>query len=659
MISIQHGGVVRRPGSRFIAEIKDSEQARYIKFVYSNVEAYILEFGNLYFRVYANRTQITDMGPVEVVTPFTTATLDDLRYVQIANTLFITHKQGQVRPQIITRSDDVTWTIADMDMRDGPYLDAPGSVDPTITTTLTPSAKTGSITITASAIDGINGGIGFVSTDVGRLIRLTNPASDTFWGWAVITAVTDSTHVDADVKSDFARAGVAAPSQNWRLGAWSDTDGWPVLMSFYQQRALFGGTLSYPNTIDASKSGDFTNFAPSLVDGEIDDDSGMRFTIASSTINVIEWMQEAVRCLGIGGFGKEFTLNRGLDIQILAPTNVKISPESSWGSSDNSRIPALVAGKNIVFLDNSDLKLRQFVYNVQQDSFDGEVLSDLSEHLCRGGIIDMDFQKQPFPVIWMVRNDGKLIGFTYDTQNKVFGWHVQEIAASAAGAAVVESIAVIPETQSEDVYLLVKRTINGQTKRYVEILEQPYRATHDDDGIVTDQEDAYYVDCGITYDGVPTDTISGLDHLEGEIVKVLTDGATHPDRTVSGGEITLDAEYSVVHVGLGYSSILETLPMYPKRIGDVLGKTKTVYGLALRFFETLGGTFGPDTATQEIISYRSMDDVMDSPPALFTGLVSLPFAGPWDKAVEVVVRQDDPLPMTILALEMEALTSER
>ena len=183
-----HGGVSRRPGTRFIAEVKSSSAStRLIRFQFSVSQAYVLEFGNNYFRIFKDGGAITSgspAAPVEVTTTYTTAQLFDLKFSQSADVMYVVHEGHPVRK--ISRTSDTAWTIADVEFKRGPFMDTNST-----TTTLTANARTGSsITISASAVTGINSNTGFQSTDVGRYVKLHH-------GYAKITAVTNTTTVTA------------------------------------------------------------------------------------------------------------------------------------------------------------------------------------------------------------------------------------------------------------------------------------------------------------------------------------------------------------------------------------------------------------------------------------------------------------------------------
>ena len=180
-----------------------------------------------------------------------------------------------------------------------------------------------------------------------------------------------------------------------------------------------------------------------------------------------------------------------------------------------------------MFVQRASRKVRELVYNFDSDSYQAPDLTVLAEHITDSGITEMAFQQEPDNIVWCVLTDGRFVGMTYRREENVVGWHEHIIGGSfGSGNAVVESVAVIPGDLNEDnVYLVVKRTINGATARYIE--------TFSNFDFGTDVQDAFFVDSGLTYSGSAATTISGLNHLEGQSVSILANGATHPNKTVS------------------------------------------------------------------------------------------------------------------------------
>jgi hypothetical protein len=152
-------------------------------------------------------------------------------------------------------------------------------------------------------------------------------------------------------------------------------------------------------------------------------------------------------------------------------------------------------------------------------------------------------------------------------------------------------------------------------------------------------------------------TLTGLTHLEGESLAVLGDGTAHPEETVASGSITLDRYYNKVHMGLGY-----TAQMKPMRIeggaakGTSQGMIKRIHRIVIRFFETLGCKVGPDSDNLEVVPFRAGSDPMDTGPPLFTGDKSVLFRGPYEREGDILIVQDQPLPMTICSIVSELVT---
>ena len=217
------------------------------------------------------------------------------------------------------------------------------------------------------------------------------------------------------------------------------------------------------------------------------------------------------------------------------------------------------------------------------------------------------------------------------------------LTSTSQGAPVVETITAIPSGAEDQVYISVKRTVNAATTRSVAYLKSLY--------FNDDVEDAFFVDNGLTYDSTATTTISGLNHLEGETIQILADGAAHADKTISGGSITLDRSASKVHIGYGYTSSLETLRMEAgAEDGIAQGKIKRIHGVTARFFQTVGAELGPDNNNLDRLPFRDSSMSMDQAVPLFNGDKEISFPSGYDNDAKIVIRQTQPLPMTILAI---------
>jgi len=709
-----HGSAARRSGTQFVAEVKDSSaKTRLIPFEFSTTQTYMLEFGNQYIRFYkddgqilesdvtisgataadpvvitatahgysnddeisisgvvgmtelnnkrylvANKTtntfEITDIdgndidgsgftaytsGGVanrvyEISTPYLTAELFDIKFAQSADVMYITHPNHEVEK--LSRTGHTSWTLADVDFTDGPYLD-----DNITTTTLNPSHHTVGTgrTLVASSTTGINGGSGFQSTDVGRLFRFVD-------GYGKITAVTDTLNATMEVIEDM---GSSTASTDFALGAFSDTTGHPTCVTFFEQRLVFAGTTDQPQTVFFSKSGDYENMNENR-GGTVADDDAIIYTIASNQVNAIRFMT-ATRTLIIGTAGGEFAVSGGGTDVAITPTNILIKKQSNHGAANVDAIPA---GNATLFLQRAKRKLRELAYNFDVDGYVSPDLTILAEHVTEGGLTQLSYQQEPNQIIWGTRDDGELVGLTYQREQQVVAWHRHIFGGVfGSGNTVCESVATIPTDNSEyQTWVINKRTINSVTRRYVEYI-------NDFDFDETDDTTFNFLDSQLNYDGSSTDTITGLDHLEGQTVSILADGSTHPDKTVSSGSITLDRNVTKAKVGLGYTSLLQTMRIDAgSQDGTSQGKTKRIFDIAIRLYESIGVEVGPDLTNMERIPFRSSADAMDEGLGVFTGDKEVEFRGNYETDGFIFVRQTQPLPLTILSLYPRLQTND-
>jgi hypothetical protein len=493
--------------------------------------------------------------------------------------------------------------------------------------------------LTASAVTGINDGTGFVASDVGRPIRLLG--SDGRWRWAKIIARTSSTVVTIQLYNH------ALPDLNpivsWRLGAWSDTTGWPAAIEFFAGRLCFARTATQPQTVWMSEVDDFTSFH--ISDPLVDSDA-IEATITSGSINEVKWLAEGTS-LFAGTTAAVRTFGPSSTQAAVSPTNLQQRRETNFGAS---ALQPLRLGNTALYSGYYRKDLRELVYSFDVDGFTSQDLSILSEHLLRPQIKQLAYAQNPDSVVWHVMDDGTCAGMTYERDQQVVAYHKHVFGGVfGSGAAVVESVTTIPATTRDETWFVIKRTIDGATVRYVERLSVGLDTTDD-------KEDATFLDSHLTYSGVATSTLSGLDHLEGETVKVWGDGAYLGEYEVATGAIDLgDYEVTQACVGLSYTSIMETLSPEMGAQGGVaqtrIGRVSEVF---LRLYRALGGTIGgSDSVRQETILYRDDNDPMDTSPALFTGDRRIEIEMNWERGKRLMVTHSDPTPFTLLGLIYE------
>jgi hypothetical protein len=303
-------------------------------------------------------------------------------------------------------------------------------------------------------------------------------------------------------------------------------------------------------------------------------------------------------------------------------------------------------------------------FSFEADGFRAADMTELAEHITSGGIVEMAYQKEPDSVVWVVRADGTLLGMTYRREQDVVGWHSHVLGGRSDADGVqarVESVAVIPSSDGtrDELWLVVQRHIDGAVRRHIEYLERPLP----DDG---DQVDAFYVDAGLTGTFDPPETaVSNLSHLEGETVQVLADGASHPNKTVSGGSITLDRLSSKVHVGLPYDGLseLQTLNLEAGSAdGTAQGKTKRITHCTMRFHRSRGVKAGPDTDNLDPLPelmFRDPSTPMGEPDPLFTGDSRIPWPSGYDREARITLVPVGPFPCTLIGIYPQVLTQDR
>ena len=633
-VVLMHGGLTKRPGTRFIREIKTSSGsnsgARLVPFVFSKTQAYVLEFGHNYIRFYKDEGIIVSSGttPYEIATTYTAAQLDELEFVQSADILYIVH--GSHEPAKLSRTGHTAWTLTDVDFKDGPYNAVNGT-----STTFSSSATTGSVTITASSSV-------FTANDVGRWIRMKAPDK---WGAAEITGYTSGTQVTASVHADFPIENASTTTKDWRLGAFY-IGNYPTKATFYEERLIYANTDSHPNTVWGSVSGDFDTFSPSGADATIADSDGLNFTLSSDQVNQITVMYGG-KYLHLFTKNGTFNMSSGSATQGLSPTTVQVINETNDGAADKKVIPA---SKSTLYIGKNKKRLREFAYNIDYDSYTSPDMTVLSEHLGFGNFEEAYFANYPNNVVWVRRGDGKLLGFTYYRNQDVTAWHQHTIAGTNAK---VKSIATIPGVNDayDTVYMIVERTINSATKQYVEFLEEEYREA---DGHTKD--DAFFLDSGLSYSGGSTTSISGLDHLEGETVTVLNNGAVESTKTVSSGAITLTNATTKCHVGLAYDAELESVNVEPKsQYGTTQGKRGRIDKCIFRVFETVGLKAGPTSTSVDVVPFRTTTSTMSATTPK-TGDYTFLMPASYTTENKLYVKSDTPHPCTISAIMIQMST---
>lgn len=635
-IATVQGPATRRPGTRFVAATRNNADANLFPFEFSTEQAYIIEATEGFFRFYRNLGRIESGGGIiEIATPYTTDMLDELKYCQSADTMFITHPA--VAPRKLTRASHVSWSIVSMAalLLDGPYFDVN-----TTGTTLAPSATSGNITITASAVTGINDGQGWLASDVNRPVRIQHGST---WGWARITSRVSTTVVNAAVVSAF---GAATATSEWRIGAFSEASGWPTCATFFEERLCFAGTPTQPQTIWMSETGNFESFAPSEANGTVVADNAITVTISDDRVNAIKWLSSGTD-LQIGTVGGTFICRASSQNEAIAPDNVTIRRQTTTGAAD--RMPIRIDAA-VLYIQRARRKLYEMAFNFESDRYLSPEMTMLARHITRPKLAEIAYQDEPWSVLWSVLDNGTLGGFTYVRDQKVTAWHRHDMGGSMVA---VKSIACIPGDGQSELWLVVERVINGAVRRYVEYLS--YEFWPDD---ASDKADACFVDSALKYSGAPATSFTGLDHLEGQTVQVYADGGALPDAVVQAGGVTLGQAASAVTIGLGYTSDLETLDIdVGAAAGSAMGARRRIDRIVIKMLNSLGFQYGRD-GQMDRAELRLNADPMNASPPLLTGDKIVQFPKGWDTECRVRVLQDQPLPCTVAALAPRMTTND-
>ncbi len=420
----------------------------------------------------------------------------------------------------------------------------------------------------------------------------------------------------------------------WAHSAFSLARGYPAVAALHEQRLVFANTVQQPFGLWASASGDYTNFLPGTRDDET-----IAYNIAANQADPIRWLSSASD-LVIGTLSQEFAAFGGGLGDPITPSNTRIVPQSGEGSNG---APPVKAGVDTLFVNRAGRKVFALVNESDAGSYTSMDLLELAEHLTLShSITRIAWAKNPASVLWALRSDGTLIALTYRRDQQIYAWTKHPMNGA------VESIAVMPSSdgRTDELWLIVRRTIDSQTKRYVEFLASPFEPTHPED-----KSQMGFLDSALRYSGPATSALSGLYHLEGQTVKIVTDGALHADRQVVGGKITLDKPAENVWAGLAYTSRLRTLRLDVPSMGTAQGKTKRIPRLTVRVHNAIGGTAGPgDESTLEELVRREQTDRMDFSPPMRSGDVDVYLASDFDLDGRVAIVQADPMPLDLLSL---------
>ncbi|REF70407.1 hypothetical protein [Paracoccus versutus] len=631
-----HGGVSNRPGLRFVCEVMDSaHRHRLLPFVREADDASILIMGQNEMGFVKNGARLQSGGvDYTIATPWTATQAQALDAVQSVDVIFAAHRE--VAPRRIMRNGETDWSIATVPIN--PTVAAPtiSSVTPRnsggetyryrVTAVVGgvesfPSAAEATTAAQLLSIEGASNDVSYSAVPGAteyRVYRLRNGVPG-YIGFATGTNFRDD-NISPDTT-------VTPPIQ---ADLFDEAGKYPSVVSIYQQRLAFGASDEQPETVWLSRVGDYLNFTRSQ---NMTSSDRAEFDMAGEQLNRIRAMLQLRELLVFTSAG-EFSVS-GPDGGFDA-LNPIVTQHGYIGSAT---VKPLVADDTVLFVDRSGRGVRDLRYTYESDGYSGNDLTIFASHFLKGRrIVSWAMAKNPWSIIWVALDDGRLLALTYKREHQVWGWTDMDIDGA------VESVACVPEGANDATYLIVRREVDGQQRRYVERFDDRDFAT---------AADAFFVDCGITYAGAPATTVSGLDHLEGREVVALADGDVITGLTVTGGAVTLPHPASKVHVGLPFTAEIETLPpaIQFDDVGASRGRPHSVSAVRIQMENTRGiKVVTEDGRESELV--QTGGDLAEEIP-LWTGMHELTVPAQWNRDGTVALRQDYPLPMTVLAISVE------
>lgn len=697
----------------FIAGVVGMTELNNRFFIVANVTTDTFELVGLNSTGYGAYSSAGEVSRLyKIASPYTAAQVWQIYSTQSADELYLAHPD--VKPKKLVRNGDTNWAFVDLEFKDGPMGD-----QNTTDTTLTSSAATGSSTVTASSIVGINNGTGFQTTDVGRHVRIKSGSN---WGWGIITARASTTSVTVDIKET---VGTTA-TKDWRLGVISETTGYPEVVTFFSDRLTFFEIAGEPQGVFASKTGEYDNYALSNPAGEVFANSALSLYLSSNTVNKTRWAVPLGRDLIVGTSSTEWEIGANTAGEAFTAVTATARETTTLGSA---AIPAVKINNTALFVAASERSVANIDYSINSNNFGANDMNLFANHLLRGGVRQIAYMREPENRLIVVAMDGRCYTMSYKPEQNVNGWTRLVTEGKVLSAAVVPSVT----TKKNELYLLVERVIDGVTHKFTEVQEDPF-------DIYESLEDAHFLDSAAKYDGRSTpdasitsdastgdvtitasasvfgsaavdddirvgaqiaritsvnsateieatvlsdyslplsaasgdwellgriDSLDRLWHLEGKEISVLADGATHPNRTVANGTIELDDKYHVVHVGIGYTGRLVTRMFNDgSRIGTAQGLIKRFNAVILHLLDTLGGFIGganyklDEFEEMTELQFRTVDDRMDQSPRAKSGFFEEPWPTGYEREGSLVIEQRQPLPMTVQAVIPKVTTYE-
>lgn len=641
------GCVSNRAGLELVCEVKNSSSpVRLIPFSFNTKQTYIIEMGNKYARFIKDGGQIIDSlstgidEPVEIVTPYSSEDLSDIKFAQNADVLTLCHNDYSVYE--LSRLTHYNWDLKEINFK--PQIAAP-VIDSAVWTGGNEVKTTYKYIVTAVKAET------YEESNRSNIISVEGEL-ESYWGATEYITISFSEVAGAveyniyrDVNGVFGYIGTTSnttfkddkiePDLSSTAPIYKNPfeDGNnPACVNYFQQRKIFGCLKNSPQQLVASQTGTNCNFN---ISRPLTASDSINITLSEREVNEIRHII-ALNDLILLTSGGEWKLN-GSDGAFAASSSLVASPQSFYGCSN---VPPVVSGNMILFAQSGGSVLRDLGYTYMSNSYDGEELSIFANHLFEGKqVIDMAYSKEPYRILWCVMSDGTVNALTYNKKQQVVGWHRHETKGK------FESVAVVREGYEDVVYFVVKREINGKTKRFIERMASR---------IVDKTQDGIFLDCSLKYYGTPISTISGLDHLEGEKINILADASVITGEIVKNGSVTLKHPASKIIAGLPYEFELETLNLEGE---STHGISKIVNSINIQVDKSREDFFVVGTDGSVLQNPRSITSINDS-NYLHSGNVNIyAFSDYTDKA-SVHIKQMHPFPLTINSISLDVTVAD-
>lgn len=647
-ISLPQGPVRNRAGFSCVAETKyPDKKAKLIPFIFNADQTCIIELGEMYARFHTEgATIMTDDGlmPYEIETPWSADDVFELHFAQAGDILTIVNRN--YKPYELRRYGWTDWRIVEVTFDSG--LSSPTNVRAERATEAAEDSNKDKYTFKykVSALNEDKSRESEPSAAVSVVANLYATGTTVRISWSAVTGASWYRVYknvgglycyigDTDELSiiDDNIAGKADTTTRRQDRTFADAGGKPSAVGYFEQRRCFGGFNEDPQRIIMTRTATESDMTYSLPSK---DDDRVSFQIASREYNMIEHFLPLAHLLVMTS-GGEMRVSP-LNSDAITPSSVSARPQSYNGASpvqpvlvNNSAVYAAARGGHVL----------DFFYRYEAGGYASNDLSIRAAHLFDFKTIkDMALSKSPYPIVWCVSSDGSLLGCTYIPDQNLDAWHQHTTQGE------FESVAAVAEGTEDHLYVVTKRTLNGVTKRFVERME-----TFNFENI----EDCFFVDCGGTYEGDETTTVS-IPWLEGELVSILADGSVKPQQVVTNGKITLDFPAKKVTVGLPYTSDVQTLPVILDRYaGGGNGIHKNVTLAVLKVHRSSGIFAGP-TFDKLVEHKQRTTEPAGSPPQLVSGDIRLQLFPAWSMTGEFCIRQSDPLPLHLLSVTATVAT---